>query len=344
MTTTNESAAAPLPLSSLERPGGMIRFLGTRRARTACALCRWKKVRCDAQKGQPCSNCNFENIECVLVQKRLRRKTTKNTSKAYVSSENASSTDDPNDGLTSRGYNVGQGKMCRPMSPRATINVETPPQISPTPVQGVELLSYSPRPTVQEVHNDIDWQAVAVQSVPLPLSPTPSASHWTSGKPFPRTEKEIAVPSVPYFVKPIPPHLADEDVGYLFRKGALSVPEPALRDALLESYIDYIHPCLPLLDLDCLTSVIQGHVTADRISFPLFQAVMFAGAAWVDIKPLRKLGFLTRKAARKALYRKARASKTQHHGSQGYADGASSYFTIVIMRTIDYASSRHCYS
>ena len=45
---------------------------------------------------------------------------------------------------------------------------------------------------------------------------------------------------------------------------------------------------------------------AGQLSFPHFQAVMFAGAAWVDVKLVRKLGYLTRKAARKVLYQKAR--------------------------------------
>lgn len=51
--------------------GGVAR--ASARARAACQLCRWKKVRCDARDGKRCSNCVFEELECVMLPKRPRK-------------------------------------------------------------------------------------------------------------------------------------------------------------------------------------------------------------------------------------------------------------------------------
>ena len=115
-------------------------------------------------------------------------------------------------------------------------------------------------------------------------------------------------PFIPPYLKQFPSHLGPEDREYLYNKGALSIPELELRDALLRSYAQYIHPTLPFLDLSTYQASIQDPVRNGQASLTLFQAVMFAGSAWVDITYLRKLGFLTRKAARKAFYIKARVS------------------------------------
>ena len=47
--------------------------IGSARARAACTVCRWRKVRCDAQEKQPCTTCKFERIECVLPPTKRRR-------------------------------------------------------------------------------------------------------------------------------------------------------------------------------------------------------------------------------------------------------------------------------
>ncbi|EXJ70664.1 uncharacterized protein A1O5_05654 [Cladophialophora psammophila CBS 110553] len=94
-------------------------------------------------------------------------------------------------------------------------------------------------------------------------------------------------------------------MNYLHQKGACSLPDAELRDALIESYIDYIHPCYPFLDLDLLDKALCGN-SDQQFSLPVLQAVMFAGSSWVDIKLLRRRGFLTRKAARMTFYLRTR--------------------------------------
>ncbi|KAK5454223.1 hypothetical protein LTS15_006223 [Exophiala xenobiotica] len=157
-----------------------------------------------------------------------------------------------------------------------------------------------------EDDDGIDWRAAAFETLPLPISSEPSTS-GSCDRTFLEsdTSRSVATPEIPSFIKPIPSYLTREDVDYLHRKGALRVPEVELRDALFESYVHYIHPCYQILELGVLKDSIQ-ETSDNRISLLLFQAIMFAGAAWVDVKLLRRLGFLTQKAARKAFYLKVK--------------------------------------
>lgn len=43
------------------------------RASAACQLCRTKKVRCDARDGKRCSNCAFDNTQCVFLPRKARK-------------------------------------------------------------------------------------------------------------------------------------------------------------------------------------------------------------------------------------------------------------------------------
>ncbi|KAK5047422.1 hypothetical protein LTR84_006518 [Exophiala bonariae] len=155
----------------------------------------------------------------------------------------------------------------------------------------------------QEIDRDINWREVAVEAVPPrpPDCPGPPSNDPPSLDPG----TEFLKSCVPSFLKPPASCLNEQDLDYLSLKGALSIPEPELRDALIESYVFYIHPCYPLVDLGALEAAMQGN-SGEPFSLSVFQAIMFAGAAWVDIKMLRKLGYLSRWAARKTFYSKAR--------------------------------------
>ena len=116
-----------------------------------------------------------------------------------------------------------------------------------------------------------------------------------------------ATRSLPSYFEAVPKHLEPEDVQYLQSKGAFDIPSDRFRDAVLASYAEFVHPYTPLLDIDeflCDIKNLRGR--GHKISLLVFQAVMFAGTSHVDIKPLRHMGFLTRKAARRALYQRTK--------------------------------------
>jgi hypothetical protein len=105
--------------------------------------------------------------------------------------------------------------------------------------------------------------------------------------------------------------MAVEDIGHLWKKGALSIPETGFRNALLRAYIEFVHPYMPLIELHEFLNIIdKGTGENGKISLLLYQAVMFTGVAFVDMSYLTAAGFPSRKAARKAFYLKARVSET----------------------------------
>lgn len=115
---------------------------------------------------------------------------------------------------------------------------------------------------------------------------------------------------LPRYIKPLPQRMTADDIGYLYKKGALTIPEPIFRNALLQAYVEYVYPYMPLIELhDFLRIVDQDDGETGKISLVLFQAVMFAGTAFVDMALLTAAGYTTRKAARKAFYQKARVSE-----------------------------------
>lgn len=112
--------------------------------------------------------------------------------------------------------------------------------------------------------------------------------------------------SLPLYIKPLPSKLEPEDILYLENKGALSIPDQQLRDELLKSYVEFIHPFMPLLNIHEFVATIDRNDGSSPISLLLFQAVMFSAIASVDIRYLHSAGYATRRDARRAFFNKTR--------------------------------------
>ncbi|UNI18970.1 Cutinase transcription factor 1 beta [Purpureocillium takamizusanense] len=112
---------------------------------------------------------------------------------------------------------------------------------------------------------------------------------------------------LPPFVRPLPTKIAPEDVQYLYAKGALTLPSTPLQNGLLQSYVEYVHPYMPLMDLHGFLNIVNRRDGLNgQTSLLLYQAMMFSATAFVDMKHLREAGYATRKAARKAFFQKTR--------------------------------------
>ena len=110
----------------------------------------------------------------------------------------------------------------------------------------------------------------------------------------------------PYYVSELPSRLELSDLNYLENKGALCLPTAPSRQQLLKSYILWVHPELPVLDLDAFLGIIAGNDGKNRISLLLFHAVMFAASAFVDISHIQDMGYTSRKVARDVLLRRVK--------------------------------------
>ncbi|KAL3440657.1 fungal-specific transcription factor domain-containing protein [Aspergillus insuetus] len=120
---------------------------------------------------------------------------------------------------------------------------------------------------------------------------------------------------LPRYLRPLPSRLDRGDVDFLVKAGAFDIYEPPVCEALLRSYIHHVHPHVPFLDLDWFLSCVvdsEGSSNHNRdsdasISLLLFNAIMFAGALFVDMNGLYAAGFLSRREACASLHRRARA-------------------------------------
>ena len=111
---------------------------------------------------------------------------------------------------------------------------------------------------------------------------------------------------LPTFIQPLPTSLNAEDIAYLRTKGAFRVPQPRLMNELARQYVLHMHPYIPIIDLSEFLSAICGGDESAKLDLLLFQAIMFAGIAFVDLQYLQEEGYQSRRAAIDAFYRRAR--------------------------------------
>lgn len=114
---------------------------------------------------------------------------------------------------------------------------------------------------------------------------------------------------LPAWIKPLPDKIGPDEIAYLQRKGALNIPAPPLQNALLQAYVEYVHPYMPLLELfDFLNVISAGDGQGGQVSLLLYHAVLFAGSAFVKRKVLAEHGYPNRKVARKIFFQRAKVS------------------------------------
>lgn len=140
------------------------------------------------------------------------------------------------------------------------------------------------------------------------LSNMVSIMHQLFG-PAPETGEKHPELELPRYIKRFPSQVEADDIDYLHSKGALNIPHFALRNELLRCFVNYFYVFMPLFDLEDFLQTISENNGRRQISLLLFQAVMFAGAAFVDMKHLRMAGYQSRKAARKAFFKRARVNR-----------------------------------
>jgi hypothetical protein len=152
----------------------------------------------------------------------------------------------------------------------------------------------------------------------LPTLPFSPFSNEPRAPFFGSIPQKPAPGELPRFIKPLPAKIGPDEIAYLEKKGALTVPKGSLRGEMLRAYVEFVHPYMPLLDLhDFLSMVDRRDGSKGKVSLILFQAVMFAGSAFVDMEHLRTAGYATRKDARKDFFQKTRVSSDPLLGCLG---------------------------
>lgn len=120
-------------------------------------------------------------------------------------------------------------------------------------------------------------------------------------------QSEPYLVNIPNYIKPFPPSLELEDIQYLEKKGVLTLPDADLRDACLRCYFQHVHPMYPIVDPGEIVSLLkETDARNGQLSLLLLYALIFVGGTWIDVRLVRKLGFLSRRAFRKSIHKKMR--------------------------------------
>ncbi|KAF2460894.1 fungal-specific transcription factor domain-containing protein [Lineolata rhizophorae] len=275
-----------------------------RRASKACQCCRARKVRCNVtEHGAPCTNCRLDEVECVVSESRRKKKwakdaeasTSKTASASHASQTRKLASREALDGLSNFSATSRKSRE----SP-VRVKEHVPHSIYQSHGQKNNLggSSYSRRMTVDG------------PTTPAPLSlfgqmPMSADSHASVFSQF--ASKQAPSVSLPPYIKPLPARIGADEITYLEKKGAFTIPSDDIRNELLRAYINFVHPYMPLLDLhDFVQTIDQPDGSCGKVSLILYQAVMFAGSAFIDMSHLRGAGYNTRKEARRGFFQKAR--------------------------------------
>ncbi|KIM96082.1 hypothetical protein OIDMADRAFT_170745 [Oidiodendron maius Zn] len=282
-----------------------------RRATKACAACRARKVRCDVMQryhitadGEvTCSNCTMDGIKCVIGESKRRKISEDDVDQTLPHAQTwPNGLINPTDIVSSEN---------RRWSDSTAMSNDVPASNDFSASQHV------PHSIYQNVHQQITQgeipqrQNFLAPSFEVDPTYTLLKSASIHGD---RTATRLAPPPAPFlkhvlpgYLKPLPQRMTSADIDYLFAKGALSLPDIPVRNALFRSYFEFVHPYMPLVEIHELLDIVEeGTGASGRISLLLFQAIMFAGTAFVDMEYLRAAGYTNRKVARKAFFQKAR--------------------------------------
>ncbi|KAJ6259700.1 hypothetical protein Dda_5338 [Drechslerella dactyloides] len=283
----------PAPVAGLNANGRPIK----RRASKACQCCRARKVRCNVvEHGAPCTNCRLDNVDCIITESKRRSNAADKSGKAKKKAQ----------------------VVVQPVSPSSSSHEE----LSEDREDHIPIFTYPPCPldTIHENGHDRQKGSVpqfanqAAYNHMISQQPSPSTSTSSASRPIRVPSYEILTKDLPSYIKPTPTRLAPDDVDYLVRKGATSIPLETFRQELVDCYFAYVHPFMPLIEeaewRKTTSRSWEGFDPTrhkdERVSLLLFQAVLFAGSAFVKMESLRAAGYTSRKSARKAFFQRTR--------------------------------------
>lgn len=249
------------------------------RSSQACHACRLRKVRCDvlSNGGPKCTNCRLDDTECVVLASRR-----------------------------------GKNNRTRLISlPQPALEPQNPSPDEPILQPSIDKRTSPPSEDVPVcvTFDEVDDAAGEGDHGGLP---TPDHCPLTS--PDPSTASFIhAAPdfaALPPFIAPLPPHLDRDAIAFLALKGAFTIPERALRVKIAQSYVASIHAFMPIVDLQVLSRCVCEEQHDSGMGILLFQAVMFAGLAAVDVEDgdvaLGGMGFASVRVARERFFDRVR--------------------------------------
>ncbi|KIW98809.1 uncharacterized protein Z519_00472 [Cladophialophora bantiana CBS 173.52] len=277
-----------------------------KRASQACHHCRTRKVKCDLVKsGVPCHNCSSDGIECIILESRRSRKyrlqkrqSSRPVALPTISQAQPKSASEPSPAILQLPSGSNDAGPALQVSVQSQTNHG---KISQTVVaQSADTLIPSESSAMPPLI-PTNFQIVPVTARNSSLGGAQNQPGAASDCPGPGL-----VIDLPPYIRPSRPDIRHDDLEFLHRRGALSLPLGELRDQLIRCFVLYVHPFMPIVDLEDLLGALDGKDASSKISLVVFQAVLFSGAAFVELSLLQEAGYESRRAARADLYQKVK--------------------------------------
>ncbi|KAF2153075.1 hypothetical protein K461DRAFT_240433 [Myriangium duriaei CBS 260.36] len=266
-----------------------------RRASKACQSCRARKVRCNVVEQIPCTNCRLDEVECVVSESKRKKKWNK------AEDENGAQ---DNSQLDSPTYDSFPAATTADGLGQAPISFPQPNGLEHRPhalYDDFETRDAYRQRALSSLSSNMQASLSNIDSVSLqqPTAESTFGANRQISPPLPSRH-------LPAYLKPLPARIGADEVLYLSKKGAITIPPLPLRDALLRCFVEFVHPYMPLLDVHDLIDSVDRNDGSNQVSLLLFQAIMFTGVAMVDIKLLKAAGYFSRREARREFFQKTR--------------------------------------
>ncbi|KAJ0418668.1 fungal-specific transcription factor domain-containing protein [Aspergillus carlsbadensis] len=283
-----------------------------RRAAQACLHCRKRKVRCDvASKGQPCTNCTMDNTACEVKRRQQRRQldiliTPPATASIPLSPSSSTTCLAPrynNDNIQPAsgsegvaGFTSSGGMPLPPNRENYVTASDTGPsdhtvQRSCMHLKDLEGLDANSRP---EAVPSGSIGGGAPSSTDTEISSSQSAGPWTEWTNYRFLHAKVCH------------DMPEWDLNLLQQRGCFSIPVRGLLNEFTREYFLHVHPNLPVINEADFWDTYTNN-RREPISLVLFQAMLFAACSFVSQSTIRRLGFKSLRAARAALYSRAKA-------------------------------------
>lgn len=110
---------------------------------------------------------------------------------------------------------------------------------------------------------------------------------------------------LPAYITPLSSDIDPGNLQFLVQRDALAFPPPDIVDDLIQMFVCYVYPLLPIVRLDTFLDALEGK-EGNTISPLPFQAILLAGAVFADFSKSRHPSFQQSKEVQKMLFGRAK--------------------------------------
>lgn len=269
-----------------------------RRASKACERCRIRKVRCDiVHRDDQCTNCALDEVECIDTPSRRQAKENRTTVKKpkvrKVQPARSNQQEIENNTLIWDSLAAGP-ELVSPPTTAVNFSPEANCQQAVGAAQNL--------PHIEDHFPDFTSGLLKGGDLENHTGiPSPATSLEHSTVPGDVGASQIGDLVLPSFIAPIKSRRCAQHWEFLYAQGAFDILEDKLRNVIVTSYVNFVHPQLPVVDIHELLQALATNGTDCTISIILLQAILLSGCSFVEMEYIKAGGYESRMTLRKQI-------------------------------------------